>query len=417
MNTSTINNLSKKLFPILICFTLLFPLVKENISSFSIILLGINLVIYKIAAKDFSFIKSDTLLLTLPFWIVLCASFFSSNLEISLTHLQHALFFLIVPIIFGLIPKEFFVPKMINLYLSFLKNICFLVIIIYVIGYFNSITFWKLRLGYYEYSDFRDYVYNEFTIFKIHPTYLTSILVLVTAQSYELVLMRKKYLQLVYIFVFVTTTFLLLTRLNIILLVSCLLFMTLFRSSLNLKYRIVLGFSLITLVVFLVIYVPGISIRFSETIKSFNIKPKDLAYNSTNIRKAILDCDLKIAKENWVKGIGYENLQNSLNDCYKSNYKSSFYLDHNYMTHNYYLYTLISSGILGFIIYLIYIFNLIKISLKKKSFLLNVLLINTLIICVVEDYFFRQHGSLYFNVLLMIFIRYHENKKTSYESI
>ncbi len=86
------------------------------------------------------------------------------------------------------------------------------------------------------------------------------------------------------------------------------------------------------------------------------------------------------------------------------------------MTHNYYLYTLISSGILGFGFYLVYLINLIKISFKKNMFLFNLLIINTIIICFTEDYFYRQHGVLYFNLLLMIFIKNEDiNKSTVIE--
>lgn len=388
-----------------------FPILKENVSTFSIILLCLNLIIYKVSSRDFSFIKRYILLLTIPFWIILFTSFFSNNLEISFIHIQHALFFLLVPITFSLIPKEFFTLKKVNLYISFLKNICVIITIIYIVSYFQSITLWKFKLGYYEYSDFRDFVYNEFKVFKIHPSYFTSILILCTAHSYDLVLKQKKYFHLIYAFVFMIITFLLLTRLNIIVFVSVLFLMTFFRTSLKPSSRIAFGLSFLVIAALLIVHVPGISIRFKETINSFNVKPKDLDYDSTNIRKAILDCDLSLVKENWKTGIGYENLQNSLNDCYKSNYKSSFYLHDNYMTHNYYLYIFICSGFLGFILYLFYLYNLVRICVKKNIFLLNVLVISTLIICFVEDYLYRQYGLLYFNLLLMIFIKYDENKK------
>ena len=413
LNKLKIKKLNLKLFPILICFVFLFPILKENISSFGVILLGLNLVAYKIVAKDFRFIKFDDLYLTIPFWIVLCTSFFTSNIKNSLIHIQHALLFLIVPIIFLLIPNDFFSQKKISLYLSILKNTCLVITIIYFISYFNNVPLWKFNFGHYNDSNFREYFYNEFKLFKIHPTYLTSIIILCSVHSYELVLKQKKYLHLIYVFLFLTITFLLLTRLNIVLLVFSLLLMTLFRSSLNLKQRIILSVTFVVLISTLSIFTPGINRRFTEIINSFSVKPNGVTYDSTNVRKAILNCDLKLAKENWVRGIGYENLQDGLNYCYKSGYNSSFYLNHNYMTHNYYLYILISSGIFGFLFYLFYIVHLIKISFQKNMFLLYLLLANTLTICFVEDYFYRQYGVLYFNLLLMIFIRSNKSMRSS----
>lgn len=391
----------------------LFPILKENISSFIIILLCFNLLIYKITSKDFRFIKFADLFLTIPFWIVLFTSFFTSNIKNSLTHVQHALFFLIVPIVFLLTPKEFFCKKKIDRYLSILKNTCLIISLIYIVSYFINVPLWKFNFEHYNDSNFREYIYNEFKLFKIHPTYLTSIIILCSVHSYELVLKQKKYFQLIYVFVFLTITFLLLTRLNIVLLVLYLFFMSLFRSSLHTKNRIILSASIVVLILTLGVFTPGINRRFTEIINSFGVKPNGLTYDSTNVRKAILDCDLKLANDNWLKGIGFENLQDDLNNCYKSSYNSNFYLDHNYMTHNYYLYILISSGIFGFLFYMAYIVNLIKIGLQKNIFLLNVLLINTLIICSIEDYFYRQYGVLYFNLILMIFIKFDENNKTN----
>ena len=405
MNALKIKNATLKLFPVLISFIFLFPILKENLSSFGVILLVLNVILYKFYVKDFSFINLKTLLLTIPFWIILMTSVFTTNLSISLIHIQHSLFFLIIPIAFSLIPIEVFSLKKINLYFKILKNTCLLITIIFVTSYLVDVPLWKFNFGHYNDSHFRDYIYNDFKLFKIHPTYFTSILILCSAHSYEFVLKQKKYLELIYVFVFLAITFLLLTRLNIVILVSTLLLMTLFRSSLQAKHRLFLCLAGQGLVLAFIVFTPGIRTRFAEIANSFNVKPQDVSYDSTNVRKAIFDCDLTLLKENWATGIGFENLQDQLNYCYKSNYDSSFYLDLNYMTHNYYLYIFIGSGILGFILYLIYILNLVQVCVKKNFFLLNLLLINALILCFIEDYFYRQFGVLYFNIVLMLFLR------------
>ena len=404
-------NYTNKLFPFLICLVFLFPILKESISTFSIILLIINLVVYKVYAKDFSFLKVDILLLTIPFFIVLLFSAFSVNFKISFQHINHSLFFLIIPVLFSLIPKEHFSLKKINLYISVLKNLCLLIAVIYIVAFFANNPLWKFNVQFFNESAFRNYVYNDFKLFKIHPTYYTTILIFCVSHSFNLILEKKKYVQLIYVFSFLGITFLLLTKLTIVLMAFVVFYMILFRNSFSLPFKgVLLGVSLLSIFI-LVQYTPGIKNRFVEVYKSINVKPKELAFDSTNIRKAIFDCSTSLAKENWATGVGFENLQAKLNECYAANYDSSFYENHNYLTHNYYLYIFISTGIFGFIFYLFYLATIIKISLKSNLFLFNSFIVTILIVCFIEDFFYRQYGVLYFNLILMCFINHIEYKK------
>ena len=181
------------------------------------------------------------------------------------------------------------------------------------------------------------------------------------------------------------------------------------RSNFKTRQKIIIATTIMMFGVLLSFLTPGIKNRFIELFHSYNIKPENVAYDSTNIRTAIFDSSVAIAKENWAFGVGFENLQNKLNDTYKQNYDSSFYTNKNYMTHNYYFYIFLSSGIIGLLLYLFYIINIIKICLKSNLFLFNVFLFNVLIVCFIEDFFYRQYGILYFNLFLLWFIRYSEN--------
>lgn len=392
------------LFPILISLLLLFPIFKENISSIILILLCINTIVYKVTHKDYSSINYKTLLLTIPFWIIVITSLFTNNYTESGRHIQHSLFFLIVPVVFSLIPKEFFNPKKIELYIGILKNLCLIIAFIYIGNFLYYIPLWKLFLM--DGSAFRVYIYSYFNWFVIHPSYYTTLLILCTSHSIFYVINEKKYWQLVYVFVFYLITFLLLTKLNFVLLNIAVFVVFVLSKNINYKIKFIVPFLVFTLTTILIIGTPGLRLRFEEIYNSFGSKPKNLEYNSTSVRKAIFDCSIAIYKEDPLTGVGFENLQDKLNECYKSNYDSNFYTENNYMTHNYYLYILISSGIFGFIFYLFYLFNIVRICLKSKLLLFSIFLFNALIICFTEDYFYRQFGSLYFNVMLMLFIRF-----------
>ena len=401
--------ISLKLFPLLISLLFIFPILKENLSSFIVILICVNTIIYKIAAKDYNFIKPKTLLLTIPFWIILFRSFFSNDYSISVNHIQHALLFLIIPVFFTLIPVEFFNKKRIDSYLTILKLTCFLIAVTYVICFFRQYSLDNFFFVFQNVSTFRRFVYFDFTLFVIHPTYYTTILVFCSAHSLNLILNKKKYIELIFLISFLIISFLLLARLNIVLIVLTLMVMLFLKNRMNVRQKIVVsGITLISLAL-LAIFTPGVKNRFVEMLTSYNTKPENMAYDSTNVRMAIFDSSVAIAKENWVFGVGFENLQNKLNDTYKQNYDSSFYTNQSYLTHNYYFYIFLSAGILGLLAYLFYLINIIKICLRSNMFLFSVFLINVLIVCFIEDFFYRQYGILYFNLFLLCFIRYSES--------
>lgn len=403
--------ISQKLFPYLISLLFIFPIIKESLSSFIVILICLNTVIYKITSNDYSLPKLKTLLLTIPFWIILFRSFFTDNFTVNAIHIQHALFFLIIPFFFSFIPQKNFGRQKMDLYILILKITCLLIAVIYVFFFFLNHSLSEFFVVFQNVSTFRNFVYYDFKLITIHPTYFTTLLVFCSAHSFDLVLKQKKYSEFVFIISFLLISLLLLTRLNIVLLVLTLVLMVFLRSKMKSGQKIGLSAAIIAFVVALSISTPGIKHRFVELFHSYDIKPENIAYDSTNIRRAIFDCSVSISKDNFLYGVGFENLQNDLNDCYKSNYDSSFYEGQNYMTHNYYFYILLSSGILGLILFLIYLINILKLCLRSNIFLFKIFIFNVLTICLIEDYLYRHYGILYFNLMLICFIQYSKNKE------
>lgn len=407
--------ISFQLFPFLLALLFVFPILKENWSSIIVILICLNAIVYKIAAKDFTWPKRTTLLLTIPFWLVTFRSLFSNHWSESATHIQHALFFLILPLFFFFIPKEHFTKQKFDLYIKVLKYTCLAIGVIYVVSFFMNYSVSEFFIVFQNVSSFRNYVYFDFTLFKIHPTYYTTLLVFCTAHSFDLVLQQKKYSQFLFVVAFMLISIMLLTRLNIVLLLLTLTLMVFFRSKLKVKQMLLLSGGILGLTVVISMLTPGIKHRFVELYHSYDVKPKNVAYDSTNIRRAIFDCSVAISKENFWFGVGFENLQDELNTCYKDNYDSSFYDGHNYMTHNYFFYILLSGGIFCLAVFLFYLFTILQIAWKSNNFLFKVFLINVMVIWFIEDYLYRHYGILYFNLLLICFIRYTENQTLATE--
>ncbi len=406
-------NITLKIFPVLISLLFIFPILKESLSSFIIVLICINTIFYKISVKEYRFFNIDTLLLTLPFWIILVRSLFSNNFQQNIPHIQHALFFLIIPIFFSLIPISFFTKQKLDFYIDIIKNTCLIIALTYTISFFATKSLSELFIVFQNVSTFRNYIYSDFNLFIIHPTYYTTILILCSAHSFDRILNQKKYYELIYIIGFLLISFFLLTRLNVVLIVLLLIGMVLFGKKLLLKQKFIFISLFLSIVIGLSIFTPGIRDRFIEMYDSYNKPPVNLNYDSTNIRIAIFDCSRELSKEKPFTGIGFENLQNKLNNCYATNYDSNFYESLTYMTHNYFFYIFISSGLIGLCLFSIYLVNILHIARKSKIFLFNVFLFNALIVCLFEDYLYRHYGVLYFNLLLICFIQYSKNESSN----
>lgn len=399
-------NSCEKLFLFLIPLLFIFPVFKENISSIFFISLSINTICYSIITQSYKNFDWKMLIYTIPFWILLLFSLIYFDSLKSLKPARHGLLFLIFPIIFALIPKIYFSKEKLNFYMHILRNSCLLIAIGFLIAFLYKYDFSDFFVYKYQIPKFRDFVYNEITFFKIHPTYYTAIVILCTAFSFERVLKEKKYYDLIYVLMFILITFLVLAKLNIIFLGVLLAVMLLFRSNFNLRQKIGSVTTFLILALVLIFTIPGIKNRFTEMYKSYANPPKGLAYDSTNIRMSITKCSLEIAKENYLFGVGFNNLQDKLYECFKSNYDSAFYENHRYLTHNYFSYIFLSTGIIGFLCFLFYCYK-VAIKVKKiNRFLLYVAIINVFFICLTEDYFYRHYGIFYFNLILMTFINH-----------
>lgn len=404
---------SEKTFPFFIYILFLFPLFKESILTILLLLLITNTIIYIYQKKKFEKPKKEILILTIPFWIILISSILRFEDFKSLKPIGNSLFFLLFPLVFNYIPSNNFTTDKIYKYLTLLKNVCVLIIISYIFAFFYKYTIYDFFIVSNNISKFRDFIYNEITFFKIHPNYFTTILIFCTAFSLKSMINNKNWFELIYIFFFILITFLLITKISVLFLIILVIYFILFQIK-GYKIQKVLFFVLfLGILSFLAKNTPGLNERFYEFSDSLTKPPKDLSYNSTNIRVAIYTCDYQLVKDNFWFGTGYENIKNEIENCLNSKYTSDFYKHHQYLSHNYFLYILISGGIFSLLFFMFYIYSVFKIVLKTNLFILNVFFINVLVISMIEDFFYRAFGLFFFNLIFLIFYKNNqiENEK------
>lgn len=398
---------SEKNFKYLIPFLFIFPFFKENIATLLFILLVLNTIFYSYKNKKFN-VSKKIILFTIPFWIIFFISIFWYSDFQDLKPIKNSLLFLLFPIIFLNIPKENFSNEKLNFYFDILKYVVFIISISYFLAFFYFYDYEHLFQYKYNIPKFRDFIYYEIPFFRIHPTYFTSILIFTTAFSTLKIITEKKWSEIIFVLTFITTCFALLAKLNMVFLVLMLVFLIIFKFKIAKKYKILAIILLSIGSTIMIKYVPGVKNRFVEVVNSYNNPPEGMSYDSTNIRMAIFNCSKQIAKDNFLTGVGFTNTKNVILDCFKSNYDSEFYKNKKYLTHNYFMYILLSGGIFGLLFFLYYIFTIIRFTLKINSFLLYVVVSNVLLVCLIEDFFYRQFGLFYFS---LIFFCYLNNKR------
>ena len=403
---------SEKLFYILLPLLFTFPFFKESIVTFIFLLLAANTICYIISSKTYPRGVKKIFLFTIPFWIVLinCLCFFK-DFPKDILPITNASLFLFFPLVFYYIPTIHFTQEKINFYLEILKNVCLIMAVGYIASFLYYHDFSDFFVFRYGIPKFRDFVYYEVTFFKIHPTYYTAMVILCFAHSLDKVFKHKKYLELFYLASFILITFLLLVKINIVFLTLLLLGMLLFRSPFSLNQKITSCILMLITFAIMSMTIPGIKNRFAEMYDNYDKAPVGLSYSSTNVRVSIYKCCLEIGKRDGLWGVGFSNLGDELLACYKENYRSSFYIKNGYLSHNYFFYIFLSSGVIGFLIFLFYIYNVAVEVMRIKIFVLTVGLINIFAICFSEDFLYRQFGLFYFSLLFFTFYNYRRRKK------
>ncbi|MCC9166594.1 O-antigen ligase family protein [Pontibacter harenae] len=183
----------------------------------------------------------------------------------------------------------------------------------------------------------------------------------------------------------------------------------------SIKRTLILLF-LLTFTLFLLSKIPTISHRIDE-IANTSLHPPTGSpwdpqginqYNSTNIRVGIIVCSLDILKENWLVGVGRSEVQSSLNKCY-TRFPIEGYNDYktvDYNTHNQYIDFWLSSGLIGIILFLSFIFYIFHRSFISKDIFLFGFIMFISISFLTENILSRHSGVAFFALFSsFLFIR------------
>lgn len=399
MKKQWLEKLIKYLFLAVFCF----PILKDNHTSIIIISLCFATLLYFVSNKmkpvfDFRFVY-----LTIPIFIFILYPLFFQNSYFVLNIVQRHVLFAIIPVLFGFLPINIVSQAVINKGVTVFKNACLVLACYYLYIFLGAHSIYDLfSFGVSYQPVFRTAVYDV-PLNSIHPTYASIFFVFAIAVA-VLDFNKGRAYNTFLILVFCLFIILLSSKIAYLLLVLTILFLIYKLLKISNKKKSVILFFVTVGFSSLIYFTPSAKIRFTEIINEYNRPLVGLYTSSTSVRLAILKCSNKLASENFLQGLGFDNIQNELNACFKQNYDSDFYLETTYNTHNYYMYILIGSGIIGLLLFLFTIGYIIKLAIESNNVLFFVLLLNVLIVCCVENFLYRVQGLLFFYWFLCAFV-------------
>ena len=109
----------------------------------------------------------------------------------------------------------------------------------------------------------------------------------------------------------------------------------------------------------------------------------------------------EILKDNWLLGVGVENVQDKLNSCYGKYTYQNFddFKNTTYNSHNQYLDIILKYGIFGLVLFFIFLLW----GIKNNDFNYQIFIFLTLMSLISENIFDRQVGIVFFNLLNSLF--------------
>ena len=127
-------------------------------------------------------------------------------------------------------------------------------------------------------------------------------------------------------------------------------------------------------------------------------------YNSMSVRYGIYYCSFNIITNNLLLGVGVGDSQNELNSCYTDKIGAKIYTWTDYNTHNQYLYFLLATGVVGFILYLLLIYTNFKKAFTSGNILYLFFILIISFISLTENIFLRSDGVMFFSLFSGLFL-------------
>lgn len=388
----------------------IFPIIPNRLKGLPVILLIIVAFILFFAKRKYPFNFKKILFYASLYILYLLSLIFTTNfVDIDKT-LTTRVSILIFPLLFGLINTSItsITKKQFHVFLStyFIASIIYcglIILFFYQSGFLTE----NVNINLY-YSHLKDKMWG----INQHPIYAAMFIAIGVLFGMQLLYSVKKITHKVGIIIGLITLFsmlLFLSRKGVLLAVFIALVVHMIYHLKNRKQKkyVVIGLIVIGL---MVLVAPVTQKRFKEVFSSRSYSQIE-GTNSTSIRFGIYKCAIKKIKEKPILGHGIGDVRTELNSCYAQT--SSILTRGNYNSHNQYINIWLSCGIIGLLVFVVFIFVNVKMALVQKNTLCLSLILFFCILMLFENILERQSGVILFSFIINFFafftIQNHKN--------
>ena len=309
------------------------------------------------------------------------------------------------PLIFYLIggDKVLFTEKNIQtLKLTFLFSLVLFLVSTFFFFYFTE-PFYTFKSTLVHYTSLVDIRIKHYEIHSIYLSIYIGIAIIFTLsiiKKSEISLKKSLYFVLVLLIIFTAIV----NKKGPI--ISLVIVGIVFLVKNKFNYKQILYISSISIILALfVIYIPKYNNinRFEEL---FSLETNN--DSSTGIRLQIYQCSLKKISQSPIFGYGWGDTKSVLNECYSE--KNINLLKRNYNSHNQFLSIFLSTGVLGCLSFLYYLFYVFKTSHKRESQVLFFLALYFCLNMLTENILEREDGVIVIALFINIFF-FNSNKE------
>ena len=391
-----------------------YPLIPHKFESISVFLLALCSLIYRILTPKKIIFKKTFFIVSSIYFILFLSVLFSEDTARGLKKMETTLSLLAFPIIFYLLLGKSFVDLN-RIKLFFLKSYYVSCLI------FTSFSFYLFEI--YENSKYvtKDSNFYRIAIFdnKLigeHPIYVSIFISIAIIFGFSFFDKEKKISfknsSIVFAHCYLITLLLMLMSKGVILSLLMVFIIKLIKQKSFTKIHF---FSLTLILTTFFILIPSENNRFKEILDLNSYKKLD-KNNSTSIRFITYKCGLKSLLNSPIFGYGIGDVQEKMDLCYQD--ENANFSKKMYNTHNQYLFIWLSSGIIGFVIFIGILFYYFKKSIEFKDEVMFSILVLYSFTFLFENVLSRQSGVIFFCFIINYFlwINFNKNKTLlSYE--
>ena len=396
----------------------IYPLVPHKFESFSVILFSACSILYLIVTgKKKPFIKTFIIVSSIYF-VLFVSALMSLNKSEGFNKMETMLSLLVFPLVFYFILGESFIDfsKIRKFFFKtyYLSCILFSTISFYLFTTYKNSKYLSADSNFYRTAIIQNNYIGD------HPIYVSIFISIAIIFGFSFFDKERKFvwrnLLILITQGYLITLLVMLMSKGVIFALLVVFILKVIRQK-SIKKTHILSFVVVLSLFFILI--PEKNNRFKEIINLNSYKGLDIN-NSTSIRVLIYKCGIEALFKSPLFGSGVGDVQELLDECYclrKSNLPKG-----KYNSHNQYLFMWLSTGVIGFLIFIGVLIYYFKKAIEYNDSIMFSILVLYCVIFLFENVLSRQSGVIFFSFIVNYFLwdsfnRNKINKKSSYYNL